>query len=167
MQVNRNSVFHRFGLRCFNLFERLCRIRCVAIDQKFQKGDTRLEGVEQRGWGWHPALLIYLKQFIKSQQAGGWHSFCKSRRHFKATSDPLLCQAVLAVPVECWRAACRLQACSRIRSEARHNAASSTRRFNVQESFIIFWSWLMGDWKSCLRQTFAWKACRRWSGERG
>eukprot|EP00434_Breviolum_minutum_P007025 symbB.v1.2.006198.t1/scaffold355.1/size243294/8 len=23
MQVNRNSVFHRFGLRCFNLFERL------------------------------------------------------------------------------------------------------------------------------------------------
>ena len=92
MQVNRNSVFHRFGLRCFNLFERLCRIRCVAIGQKSKKG-ARLEGVEQRGWGWN-SDTGNLVQFIKSQQAGGWHSFCKWRRHFKATSDPLLCQAV-------------------------------------------------------------------------
>ena len=161
VQVNRNSVFHRFGLRCFNLFERLCGICCVAIKQKS-------DGKGGQGWkGWSrgaeadTANLVLIHHQITTSR---WHSFCKWRRHFKAT--PLLCQAVLAVPMECWRAACWLQACSRIRSEAQHNA-SSTRCLNVQESFITFWSWSMWDWKSCLREIFAWKACRRWSNERG
>ena len=106
-------------------------------------------------------IWINLVQFTKSQQAGGWHSFCKSRRHFKATSDPLLCQAVLAVPVECWRAACRLQACSRIRSEARHNAASSTRRFNVQESFICILKLVNGRLKVLPQTDFCMKGLQK------